>query len=231
MSIAALVTLSTTYPTTASAPSASPSTQPYVPQSIDWSGLGLVTPMALGAIALAAWLGVFRRRSILGPPRVASGESLGTLLFATLFAFAIWITVPAWYLHQSGARGPTTVPVSPTTIEVTPGLLRASVLASGAALIVLLATSAVLRPSGVKLLGLHRSHFLRGLVTGILGAVILIGLVFFASALTEILWRALRYQHPTEHDLLRVLKDVRDDRGVSLLVLFSAWVIAPLFEE
>ena len=232
MSIAALVTLSTTYPTTAAAPSASAATQPYVPQTIDWSGLGLVTPMALGALALAAWLGVFRRRSVEGPPRVAPGESLGTLLFAMLFAFGIWIIVPASYLHGTGGSGnPTTVPVNPTTVDVTPGLLRASVLASGAALIVLLTVNALLRPNGLRLVGLHRSKFLRGLATGILGAVILIGLVFFASALTEILWRALRYQHPTEHDLLRVLKDAEGDRGVSFLVLFSACVVAPLFEE
>jgi membrane protease YdiL (CAAX protease family) len=197
--------------------------------AVDWSGLGLVTPMALGALALAAWTGVFRRRSVLGPPRVAPLESLGTLLFATLFAFAIWITLPAWYLHRTG--NPTTAPTNPPSIEVTPGLLRASVLASGFALAVMLAVNAFLRPGGLKLLGLHRSQFLRGLVTGVLGAVILVGLVFFASALTEILWQALRYEHPREHELLRVLKDAREDRGVSLLVLFSAWVAAPLFEE
>jgi membrane protease YdiL (CAAX protease family) len=229
MSIAAFVTLATTYPTTAPLPSAPAATQPYSPTAVDWSGLGLVTPMALGALALAAWTGVFRRRNILGPPRVAPGESLGTLLFATLFAFAIWITLPAWYLHRTGT--PTTIPANPPTIEVTPGLLRASVLASGFALVVMLAINAVLRPHGLKLLGLHRSQFLRGLLSGILGAVILIGLVFFASALTEILWQALHYEHPREHELLRVLKDARDNRGVSFLVLFSAWVIAPLFEE
>jgi membrane protease YdiL (CAAX protease family) len=235
MSIAALVTtLAQTYRTTAPAQDApvvstAPSTQPYVPANIDWSGLGLVTPMALGALALAGWLGVFSRRSVQGPPRVSPGESLGTLLFAMLFAFAIWITLPAWYLHRTGQA--TTVPTNPSTVEVTPGLLGASVLASGIGVLIMLGVNALQRRAGTRLLGVHPSQFPRGLVTGILGAVILIGLVFFASALTTILWEAIRYRHPQEHDLLRVLKEAKDDRGVSVLVIFSAWVVAPLFEE
>ena len=224
MSIIGSVTLAAAAATTRAIPSTAPAAYP-----IDWAQLGQVIPMAVGALLLAAWAGIFRRRSIVGPTRLAPGEPLGTLLIAMLLAFVVWVTLPSWYmLRTQGAAEPTT---APATQEITPGLLRATVLASSAALVFMLAANALLRANGLKLLGLHPSRLLPGLATGILGALILLGLVFLASALTELLWQIIQYEHPREHELLRVLHERKGDRGTSMLLLISAWIVAPLFEE
>src|SRR4029434_7783332 len=102
---------------------------------IDWAQLGQVIPMAVGALLLAAWAGVFRKRSIVGPPRLAPGEPLGTLLIAMLLAFVVWVTLSSWYmLRNQGGAEPAT---APTNQQITPGLLQATVLASSAALVLM----------------------------------------------------------------------------------------------
>ena len=224
MSIIGPVTLLASAATTRASPSTAPADFP-----TDWAQLGQIIPMAVGALLLAAWAGVFRRRSIIGPPRLAPGEPLATLLVAMLLAFVVWVTLPSWYmLRTQGGAEPAT---APATQQITPGLLQATVLASAAALVLMLAANAILRTNGLKLLGLHPSRLLSGIAMGILGALILLGLVFLASALTELLWQIIQYEHPREHELLRVLQERKGDRGTSFLLLISAWLVAPLFEE
>jgi membrane protease YdiL (CAAX protease family) len=224
MSIIGPVTLLAAAATTRASPATAPAGF-----TTDWAQLGQVIPMAAGALLLAAWAGVFRKRSIVGPPRLAPGEPLGTLLIAMLLAFVVWVTLPSWYMLRSqGGAEPAT---APTNQQITPGLLQATVLASSAALVLMLAANAILRINGLKLLGLHPSRLLPGIAMGILGALILLGLVFLASALTELLWQVIQYEHPREHELLRVLQERKGDRGTSLLLLISAWLVAPLFEE
>jgi membrane protease YdiL (CAAX protease family) len=223
LAVAAAAAAAATTQTSPAARAVAPAVEP-----IDWSHLGQVVPVALGSLLLAVWAGVFRRRSVVGPPRVSPGEPLTTLLVGTLIAFVVWVTLPSWYMAHSPGAAPAPVGVP---VEMTPGLLRAGVIASVAALVILLVANAVRRRNGLARLGLGRSQIPRGVAAGVLGALILIGLVFLTSALTELLWHAVHYEHPKEHELLKVLRDRGSDPGVSMLLLLSAWVVAPLFEE
>jgi membrane protease YdiL (CAAX protease family) len=55
-------------------------------------------------------------------------------------------------------------------------------------------------------------------------------LVFVASLVTEFVWQTLHYEHPAEHELLKVLGEGGSPLlGVVLVV--AAVAIAPLFEE
>ena len=55
-------------------------------------------------------------------------------------------------------------------------------------------------------------------------------LVFLAAQVTEFVWQAIHYTHPAEHDLLRVLGESHN-RAVAVLLILSAVLVAPLFEE
>jgi membrane protease YdiL (CAAX protease family) len=93
---------------------------------------------------------------------------------------------------------------------------------------VMVLANLVLRPSGLRGLGLGRVR--RGLFTGLVGGVIVVPVIFFVAQVTELVWRAMRYTHPKEHDLLRFMGD-SENLGLTVVLIGSAVLVAPLFEE
>jgi membrane protease YdiL (CAAX protease family) len=55
-------------------------------------------------------------------------------------------------------------------------------------------------------------------------------LVFVASLVTEFVWQTLHYEHPAEHELLKVLGEGGSPL-LRIVLVVAAVAIAPLFEE
>src|SRR3954466_2727219 len=63
------------------------------PQGGPWGELLVFAPPAVASLIIAAFAGVFRRRGIVGPPRIADRESVGALLIILGAGFVLWIMV------------------------------------------------------------------------------------------------------------------------------------------
>jgi membrane protease YdiL (CAAX protease family) len=212
-----------------------------------WGSLLLFAPPAVVSIVVAALAGVFRRRSIVGPPRVAEGESLGPLLLILGGGFVLWIMLQVLCLAParptSPAPAPSTLPAATNVsaapasqpsqggLDVPPGRMAlASTVPSIVAGAMMVLATIVLRPGGLSRLGLSPRQLGRGVVLGLIGSVIVVPLVFLAAQVTELLWQAVHYQHPKEHDLLRFMGDSHNP-VLTVVLIASAVLVAPLFEE
>ena len=207
-------------------------------------------PLAVIAVILAVRVGAFRRGTIVGPPRVSDDESLGLLLLGFAAGFMMWIATQVLILSPTASTPPvepattstaatstavvTTRPRVPEAAEVSPGrvALASSVPALvAAALVVMMNVS--MRRDGLRKLGASASHLRRGVSSGLIGSAIMVPLVFVVGLLTELLWQALRYAHPKEHDLLRLMKEASGsgETWVPVVLVISAVILAPLWEE
>jgi membrane protease YdiL (CAAX protease family) len=206
-----------------------------------WSELLLIAPLCLVSLAVAWWAGVFRRGSIVGPPRLSQREPLAIMVMVMACTFVLWMMAQIiCVVAGASVRGaPSTISTSaPTTTAPTfeskfvisprtmalasslPGLI-------GAAVMVI--AHALLRRDGLRTVGIALSQLPRGILYGLVGTVIMVPLVFLSAELTELAWRAVHYTHPTEHELLRVMNEAK---GLTVVVLIaSAVLIAPIFEE
>jgi membrane protease YdiL (CAAX protease family) len=79
-------------------------------------------------------------------------------------------------------------------------------------------------------LGLSLRQSRRGLATGVTYAVVFVPLVFGGMIVTEFVYQAVGYDHPREHDLLRVLGE-SSQPWVRVALAVGATVVAPLAEE
>jgi membrane protease YdiL (CAAX protease family) len=79
-------------------------------------------------------------------------------------------------------------------------------------------------------IGLSLRQSRRGLAAGVAFALVFVPLVFGGAIVTEFVYRAVQYDHPREHDLLRVLGQ-SSQPWVRLVLAAGATVVAPLAEE
>jgi membrane protease YdiL (CAAX protease family) len=79
-------------------------------------------------------------------------------------------------------------------------------------------------------LGLSLRQSRRGLAVGVTYAVVFVPLVFGGMIVTEFVYQALAYEHPREHDLLRLLGESAEP-WVRVVLAVGATVVAPLAEE
>src|SRR6478672_8459368 len=104
------------------------------PQGGAWGELLVFAPPAVVSLVIAAFAGVFRRRSIVGPPRIADRESVGAPLIILGVGFALWIVVQVICLAPahptSAAPAPSTEPaaaiVSTQPMATQPGTTQAA---------------------------------------------------------------------------------------------------------
>jgi membrane protease YdiL (CAAX protease family) len=218
------------------------------PLDAGWGSLLVFAPPAVVSVVIAALTGVFRRRSIVGPPRVADGESLGPVLLILGGGFVLWIMLQVLCLAPvrptSPAPAPSTLPAatnvsaepasrptSPPGIDVPPGKMAlASTVPSIVAGAMMVLATIMLRPGGLGRLGFSGRQLGRGIVLGLIGSVIVVPLVFLAAQVTELVWEGLHYAHPKEHDLLRFMGDSHN-LWLTVVLIGSAVVVAPVFEE
>jgi membrane protease YdiL (CAAX protease family) len=207
----------------------------------DGIALLVIVPLVVVAVALALRARVFRRNSIMGPPRLAADESPGLLLLGFGGGFLIWIFAQVLLLAPAvAAPAPSTSPATTQatataavagTPEIPPA--RMALVSTVPALIAgafVITANVALRRNGLERLGLTTSQLKRGIKAGIFGCVITIPLVFMAAVLTQLLWQLVHYQHPKEHELLRQMSQ-SPSRIVTAVLILSATVVAPVWEE
>jgi membrane protease YdiL (CAAX protease family) len=196
--------------------------------TISWAML-LAAPVALGI----AWrAGVFRRRSINGPDRVGRDEPLAVLWVLALLAIFAWfgsiVVIGASAQMTSLTSQPATAPVE---MKLSPReMVVYSAIGTAAGLLTLLGGTFALHRGGFDRIGLTLRQLPAGMRQGLIAVVIIVPLTFGSSVATEQFWSAIGYRHPNEHELLKALGEVNDP-WIKILVVVSAVVLAPAFEE
>jgi membrane protease YdiL (CAAX protease family) len=128
--------------------------------------------------------------------------------------------------RRAPAIGPATAPFAIDAAE----LIALSAIASSAAMLVLLAGNALFRDDGLARLGLRLRQAVPAIPIGMAGIILIMPLITWVGMLTIKLWELLGLEHDTKHEMLRILERT-DDRGLARLLIFTAAVIAPLYEE
>ena len=199
--------------------------------------LMIIVPLALAGLVLAWGIGVFRRRSIAGPSRIGDGEPLGMLLVVMGGAVVALIMAQIFCMvilaSPKGATQPSTAATTPTThaIKLTPAQTALSVSVPPLiAFAFMVIANKTIRPRGLSELGLSKSPLGRGMVTGLIGSLIAVPVTFLASWATQLLWKQFQFEHPTEHDLLRIIRE-NPSPSLAVVLVASAVLIAPLAEE
>src|SRR5205814_8558293 len=82
----------------------------------------------------------------------------------------------------------------------------------------------LLRKIGFRLEGLPA-----GVIKGVIAAVIVLPVMFFAGAVLEMIYNATHLEHPSAHELLTAMKGA--DPWVKRTLILGACVAAPVFEE
>ena len=98
-------------------------------------------------------------------------------------------------------------------------------------LIVLLVADQAFAGRGlIHRLGLSPGKIIAGVGKGLIAAAVVIPPTYLVSYLTEIAYQFIHYQHPQEHELLKVMADPAATHFRWILIV-AATVVAPLFEE
>jgi membrane protease YdiL (CAAX protease family) len=235
----ATIAAATTAPATTAATSPSAAS---LSVSDRWQLVAVATLLAI-SISTAALCGCFRRKSIVGPNRIGPDEPVSALWLVFLFAAGFWFMVPMAYGVVVVIRHPPDVPVATTpasgpaaTNQNNQSLLLSpdetvwvGIAATLGGLAAALAGTA-LRRAGFARLGLTRRDLRQAIVPGVIGVVIVLPLVLAAEIGSDLLWRAVHLEHPTEHDLLRILGESTSP-ALRAGVIVSALLLAPVFEE
>lgn len=162
-------------------------------------------------------------------PRLGPEESPGNFAMILLAGLCAWILIPGMY-GAATQRSPMTRPATAPLVSNPTELITLSAVASSAALLVLLAGNLFFRRDGLTRLGLRVRQLLPAIPIGAIGILLILPLIFWVGALTMVLWEMLGLQHDTKHEMLRILENT-DDRGLARLLVFTAAVLAPLYEE
>lgn len=202
--------------------------QTTAPASSGWSEVAFFAPLALAGLVVAWRIGAFRLGTVSGPLRLRDDGELGMLLITLLFGFLLWITIPTavvlWMMRDQPSAATRPGALSPQVAAV------ASTVSGVIATFFLVIANLTIRRGGVSELGLSPGRVRNGLVTGLIGAMIMVPVVFFVATLTQLAWRAIRYEHPREHDLLKMLGESQNT-PLSIVLLAAATLVAPIFEE
>jgi membrane protease YdiL (CAAX protease family) len=199
---------------------------------------GLVLSVFSGVIAvLVAWLlGILRTSRTGIGHRVPLRRPIAPLLGALFAGFVVWQAAPILFLSgrssatQHASTAPTTTKAF-TLEDLSPReLILISAAAPTLAFLVLLGGDALVRPHVGQQLGFDRRRFPPGILFGVCGLLMALPLVWGTMVASEWAYRAIRYTHPSEHDLLRVMGETADPT-LKYLMVAAAVLVAPLWEE
>jgi membrane protease YdiL (CAAX protease family) len=174
-------------------------------------------------LAIAApvlWMvGVFKARTVVGPPRMLPGEStmslMGILVLSCCLAlFAVVVLRPVIHHLFSKAH----------TLD----LLNAA--AELIALVALFFLTARLRPRGIAQLGLTTRKFFWAPPLAFLTAWAAFPLVYAASFLVQLVIELTHHAMPPAHPILQQLEGSHSPLWIAIMVV-EAVVLAPLVEE
>jgi len=183
------------------------------------------------ALAVAYFAGAFRPQSVLGPLRLDETDSPTRMLAITFLGLGLWFGLSGTYLAL--AHGTEISEARQRNLEYNLPVRESAILNAAAQLLaviaVWLADRIALREGGRKI-GSRVADLPRGTVAGIVGACVAIPLTLSASILVERIWSWLHLAPPESHQLIRLMFE-QPDRLVKWLVIGSAVVVAPFFEE
>ncbi|HEX4124664.1 MAG TPA: type II CAAX endopeptidase family protein [Tepidisphaeraceae bacterium] len=169
---------------------------------------------------ILALAGAWRPRKVLGPDRVGPFHSGLQLLAVLLFGFfSYMLVISAYSTRVHPHKGITDTDLA----------FLASVPPTIAFVLILTGDVAIGGRVGMKSLGLDPGQIPRGILFGIIGALIAVPLVEWSMQLTEVLYLHWHYAHPMEHELLPAMRE--GPVWARAAVFFGALVAAPLFEE
>lgn len=203
--------------------------------------IGLPEKLAFGVLLLLTlaapfvlWKAqVFRGDSIGGRARLSPREPGWRLFFIFLVGVFTFIFVQVAFnsvLVVERRNAGITTPL--TAADFTPGQW------AFATNVPWLATSAVLlagnwlirRPRGLRSLGLGLSDLPRGILHGVVAMIVVLPLIGWSSIGLEQLYQRLGYEHPDEHDLLRIIFGT-ENPAYWWLLLGAIVGVAPFSEE
>ena len=216
----------------ASGPGGSATRPAWNVEVVGWAILIGATLMALVLLALTR---VWSVRRISGPLRVQPGRPIWPLLVVAFATGIVWVGAQVVYGFYKAAQiirehGPQTrpnleamlTPADWAVVAVVPGVIGFVALWVGDR------TTGRWTAAWLGLTGGRR--FVRGVVAGLLGTLIVLPLMYWVGALLELVYRALRYEHPKEHDLLKVMAEAPSPL-LKWALIAAAVLVAPFFEE
>jgi membrane protease YdiL (CAAX protease family) len=210
---------------------------PAVEPELSVWGLVLSLFSGVAAVGVAWLLGILRRsRTGLGH-RVPLGRPIAPLLGVLFAGFVVWQASPILFLSgRSSTTGQaTTAPAATkpafTLEDLSPrDLILLSAAAPMLAFVVLLGGDAMIRPHVGQQLGFDRRRFPPGVLFGVCGLLMAMPLVYGTMVASEWVYHAVRYAHPSEHDLLRVMGETANPT-LKYVIVAAAVLVAPLWEE
>jgi membrane protease YdiL (CAAX protease family) len=183
-------------------------------------GAAILYAVTILGLALVTAGGAWRPRRVLGPDRTEPFQSwlqLLAILFFGFFAYMLVVSAYAKYVNLGATRTDSDFAFL-TTI---PPLIGFALILAGDA--------ALGGRAGVRALGEDPADIPRGVMFGVIGALIAIPLVMWTSVLTEAVYEHWHYSHPMEHELLPAMKE--GPIWARRAIMFGAIAAAPLFEE
>jgi len=184
-----------------------------VPAIILWICVG----WAVAGILAAVYFGAFKRKSIVGPERLAPTESAWDLLIVFFLVYC------GGMLAGSIVMG-----LKQRLSEPQMAMLSAGIdLVSFFAVILLLRR---IRPGAVRLLGLDPARITNGLAAGVTTVFALYPLIQLTGDGVGKLIDHFHFTQPKPHELLQLISSTQD-RAMAIFAVVLACVIAPLAEE
>lgn len=192
----------------------------------------LIALVTAGGLVVAAALGLFRRGAVVGRERVPATRPGWPVLLLLLVGTGVWLgtqTAVGVYRQaewsRSGREGRFEIkdlsPADFAFLATVPGT---------AAVVAVVGFWLLMRRQVRPRLGLEPSDLPRGVLHGVLGILLVMPVVVWASVGTEWVYRQIEFQHPAEHDLLKLMKEAGNP-AVRWLLIFGAVGVAPLVEE
>ncbi len=192
----------------------------------------LYIAVGLGIAAIfAALLGVFRRKSVLGPRRLPADQPVWPIGVSAVIGLIVWIGIQGVYI---GTKQSDFVRVNPGTAFDPEKNLTAedyaflSSLPAVIGFLALLFMDRVLGATRAIVPSLRRLP--AALAQGPVGFLVVFPLLLASGLLLESFYNLVHYPHPDSHVLLGAMKDVTNPVTKALLIL-GACLAAPLFEE
>jgi membrane protease YdiL (CAAX protease family) len=172
------------------------------------------------AVLIAKACGAFNRRSIAGPERIAPGESGWTLVSIFFLGLSIAVLFGNVTARICKARH----------ADANLQLLIGGIVMESTAFLLLVAISKILRPQGIERLGLKVRRLPRGLILGLLTLFVIYPIVLVISQVSSVALHWAGRADPKPNAVLEIVA-ASHQRGVVILGIVMAVLVAPLFEE
>lgn len=192
----------------------------------------IIVVLALGGLILAAVrYKALRPSKVAGPERTPWPLGVWPLWVALGISFILYFIVTGLLL-ATVRRPATSGSASQMTVSVSfedEDMAMLSVVPPAVCFGIVTLFIALIQPGLLSAIGLSKRSFPRGLKLGLLAALVIVPWVFLVSQATDIIYRMTDFQHPEEHELLKVMTTPKE--LYKWLAILGAVLVAPIWEE